>query len=84
MWNSPISTTCRISTNPALVVVIKPAKETLMIDSANEKIAKAPGIETGVLVVVIERLLASGPQAASSRRCSARRKDTFRYQVDIC
>lgn len=64
--------------------VIASAKETLTVDSANEEIAKALGIEAGKPVVVIERLALGFDRKPLEWRRSHGAANTFRYQVEIC
>jgi len=64
--------------------VIASARETLTVDSANAKTAKALGIAEGKPVVVIERLALGFDRKPLEWRRSHGAADTFRYQVEIC
>jgi len=64
--------------------VIASARETLTVDSADEKTARTLGIAEGKPVVVIERLALGFDRKPLEWRRSHGAADTFRYQVDIC
>ena len=64
--------------------VIASARETLTVDAANAKIAKALGIDEGKPVVVVERLALGFDRKPLEWRRSHGAADTSRYQVDIC